>query len=169
MDRVLLETVVQQIIHNEITANLEYWLLMAGVMILASAFGGYLLAYSKKRGEEDATLIRLSQITQAVEEIKSQLQARHTLRFAALERRLQAHQEAFTQVVSLASTFYSEREHIRDALNQSRIWYVENALYLEDEAKSAFNSAFTAAQKQLWRYSKENYELPAEQELYQQY
>jgi hypothetical protein len=166
MDPSLLEKLVQQMVHNEITGNWEYWFLMLCVF-LAGFIGTYFIAYAKKRAEDDAALIQLREITQTVEEIKSQLQDQHTLRFAALEKRLQAHQEAFTQLINLASAFYSEREHIRDALKESRVWYAQHALYLEDEAKSAFNSAFTAAQKQYWRHSKENYKLPDEHELYQ--
>lgn len=123
--------------------------------------------YLAEKGRNLATKQDIEQITRSVEGVKSELLAHHTLRFAALERRLEAHQEAFMHIVSLAAVFYSEKEDMQKAMRECRIWWSRNCLYLEEEAKTAFDSAFNATQQQSWRHTKQGYALRDEQELYQ--
>jgi hypothetical protein len=167
MDPLLLEKLVREIVHNEIIGNWLYWFLMLCVALVAGSFGSYVVAYFRKRAEDHAALQALEKITRTVEDVKSELQARHTLRFAALDKRLQAHQDAFMHVVSLAAVFFADREYIVKAMQQCRIWYSENALFLDAEAKRALDSAFNATRNQIWRRAKDSYQLPDEQEQYQ--
>ena len=152
MDTALLERLVREILRNEVTSNGFYWLTLSCVVLVSSVVGSYLGAYFKKKAEDKATLEALEKITRTVEDVKNELKARHTLRFAALDKRLQAHQDAFMHVLSLVSVFYSEKEYILKALRECRIWYSENALFLDPKAKAAFNSSYTAAQQQSWRH-----------------
>jgi len=136
---------------------------VAGAIIYAF-LKTYASSYLSEKGKNLATKEDIANITRIVEEVKSELQAQHALRFAALDKRLQTHQEAFTHMISLASVFYSEKEDILAAIRECRIWYAEHALFLDPQAKAAFDSAFKAAQQQSWRYAKESYKLPAEEE-----
>ena len=127
----------------------------------------YVFSYLTEKGKNLATKEDIEEITRKVEEVKAELQARHTLRFAALDKRLQAHQDAFKHVVSLAQVFFSEKKYISMALDTCITWYSENALFLDPKAKTAFDAAFTAARQQSWPRGKESDKLPGEYENYQ--
>src|SRR5207248_7668825 len=70
---------------------------------------------------------------------------RHQLRVAALERRLQAHQEAYTLWWNLLGAVHDE-QRIGKIVMDCQDWWVKNCLYLDAEARSAFSAAYHAAQ-----------------------
>ena len=76
------------------------------VFCVGALFGKYLPSYLSKKGENLATKEDIAEITREVERVKSEhterlegiaehLRYRNQLRLAALDRRLQAHQEAY--------------------------------------------------------------------------
>jgi hypothetical protein len=144
MDPLLLEKLVREIVQNEIIGNWLYWLLLLLVAFVAGSLGTYVTAYFKKRAEDQATLQALEKITRTVEEVKSELQARHTLRFAALDRRLQAHQKAFAYCRQLHRVLNDHTE-LTKVSNAMIAWFDETGLYLEKEAGQAFWDAYHAA------------------------
>lgn len=75
--------------------------------------------------------------------MKIELQARHTLRFAALDKRLQAHQEAFGLYRRAQQVIHQPAE-LESRIAACLEWYNDNGLYLEPSARTAFWSAYYA-------------------------
>ena len=132
-----------EIVRSEIISNWQFWLTLAGVTILSSAAASFISGYFKKKGEDYATQQALAKITRIVEEVKSELQARQTLRFAALDKRLQAHQEAFGLYRRALQVIHQPAE-LESRIATCLEWYNDNGLYLEPSARTAFWSAYYA-------------------------
>ena len=110
----------------------------------------FLPAYLGEKGKNLATREDISEITHEVERVRAQyaslleeLKTRNSLRVAALEKRLQAHQEAFTHWRDLMSKTYTEEAGSSVVACQS--WWEQNCLYLEPEVREAFLDAYSAA------------------------
>lgn len=108
----------------------------------------YLPAYARKKGEDLATKEDIEEITEKVEHVRHQynslleeLKARHQLRTASIDRRLQAHQEAFTHWRTLTSA----PEESGKAVVACQTWWENNCLYLEPKVRQAFVDAYTNA------------------------
>ena len=117
-------------------------------------------SYMKEKGKNRATLEDISKITDKIEEVKneyaSQLQEishqndlliKHTehkqqLRMAALERRLQAHQEAYTLWREMLSSLHNENNF--ETVLKCQEWYNNNCLYLDSESRQAFRDGYSA-------------------------
>ncbi len=69
---------------------------------------------------------------------------RHQLRMAALERRLEAHQQAYALWWQLLGAVYHE-ERLGNVVKDCQDWWVKNCLYLDAEARQAFKIAYNAA------------------------
>jgi len=115
----------------------------------------FIPTYLSKKAENLATREDIAKITDEIERIKSQysvlieeLKAKHQLRMAALDRRLQVHQEAY-QLWRKINTFLGT-EKIEDVVFECNIWWGKNCLYLEPEAREAFLKAFVGAKDLEW-------------------
>jgi len=120
-----------------------------------SAIGGFLGAYLKRKAENLATKEDIETITRKVEDIRSvynkqlelhkaSLELSNQLKLAALDQRLEKHQEAFTLWRNLLFSLRDE-EKIGAAIDESQKWWDKNCLYLSDKARSAFHTAFILA------------------------
>src|SRR5208337_2765529 len=69
--------------------------------------------------------------------------ARHQLRMAALDKRLQAHQEAYTHWVSLMTNL--KKSEFADTYKDCREWWVKNCIYLSPKARNEFIKAINRA------------------------
>ena len=116
----------------------------------------FAVGYLSKKGENLAMKEDLQEITRTVESIKTQntlfveaLKAQNTLRFAAVERRLQAHQEAYTQWRGLLSKLSSNDLPVQ--IKECEQWWEKNCIFLERQASEAFQSAYfrSASHRQL--------------------
>jgi hypothetical protein len=123
--------------------------------------GAYLGSYLREKGKNRATAEDIQRLTRVVEDIKAenarqladlahhngilveQLKSRQQLRVAAIDRRLQAHQEAFTRWRRLMASAHGE--NAGKVVVECQAWWEENALYLEPEVRDAFNRAYFAA------------------------
>jgi hypothetical protein len=108
----------------------------------------YLPAYLTEKGKNLATKEDVAGITREVERVRheynailEELKARHQLRTASLDRRLQAHQEAFTQWRALIAGPSESGE----AVIACQAWWEKNCLYLEPHVRQAFVEAYTNA------------------------
>lgn len=74
----------------------------------------------------------------------SQQQRKHQLRIAALERRLMAHQQAYTLWRRL---LFANRDtnQIFDVIEECQSWWEQNCLFLSPEAREAFHRAYLSA------------------------
>ncbi|WP_028215333.1 hypothetical protein [Paraburkholderia mimosarum] len=115
--------------------------------IIASGLGAYFSTYLKEKGKNLATKEDIGELTRIVEEIKNEhakelelLKSRHQLRMAALDKLLQAHQEAFALWRRLYRGVHSDE--IAEIVKECEKWWNDNCLYLEPEA---FSDAYWAA------------------------
>ncbi|WP_108652590.1 hypothetical protein [Dongshaea marina] len=82
---------------------------------------------------------RRSKVVERSESIK----AAHQLRFASLDRRLEAHQKAFSLCRHFAALL-KEDEARKEMIGICDKWWGENSLYLEPDAREAFLRAVIA-------------------------
>lgn len=108
----------------------------------------YLPSYFSQKGKNLATREDIALITHEVERVRhdyrallEELKARHQLRTAALDRRLQAHQEAFTYWLALARSHESREGAIRACES----WWGANCVYLDPKVRAAFADAYLNA------------------------
>ena len=141
-----------------------------GVLLLLWGFWKiYLRPYLDKKGENLATKEDVAGITDKIEQVKAEYakdfedirqqnrfllehaQYKNQLRLAALDRRLQAHQEAYALWQNLMDNAH-DREKVGDAVATCQEWWRENSLYLDAEARKAFITAFKSAPTycQIW-------------------
>lgn len=104
------------------------------------------VSYMGEKGKNLATKEDIEAITDKVkgvehaynlllEEVKSQ----NSLRMAALDRRLQAHQEAFTLWRKLV---LHARDDFEDVMVEVQDWWEKNCLYLGKDVSNAFVTAY---------------------------
>lgn len=122
--------------------------------VLISFVGGlvvrsFLPSYFQEKGKNLATKEDIAEITRQIEAAKSgfaealELQkARHQLRGAALERRLQTHQDAFVLWKGMLDAMGTAEVHPH--LTKCLAWWNQNCVYLEPEVRSHFVMACTA-------------------------
>jgi hypothetical protein len=108
----------------------------------------YLPSYLSEKGKNLATKEDIALITREVEEVRheyttlvEELRARQQLRMAAVDRRLQAHQEAFTHWRSLFSNPLEAGSNVATC----EAWWEKNCLYLEPSVRQAFVVAYSNA------------------------
>lgn len=124
------------------------WLVAGGVLYhLLLPFLG---EYGKRKAQNLADKHDVKQLTALIEGVKhdyqmvlEQLKGRNQLRLAAVDRRLQAHQDAFRLWRKLARKLYSEE--LTGVLLECQEWWEANCLFLSAEARSAFHAAMWAA------------------------
>lgn len=109
----------------------------------------WLSSYLNEKGKNLATKEDVAKITDLVKGVEHQynvlleeMKSKQQLRMAALDRRLQVHQESFTFWQKLVG------ERIEGELHpviQCQEWWYKNCLYLEPEVRAAFSAAYHAA------------------------
>ncbi|HCG5296741.1 TPA: hypothetical protein NJZ52_004507 [Vibrio parahaemolyticus] len=120
----------------------------------------YIPAYLKEKAKNLATKEDISEITEAIEKVRSQYneklqeliyqnnvqleghKALNQLRVVAPERRLQAHQEAFALWRKMLSGLHSD-ERV-NVVMECQDWYNQNCLYLSAKSREAFSVAYGA-------------------------
>jgi len=128
----------------------------AGIGATVAAVIGYLLvrnflsSYLTEKGKNLATKEDVARITHEIEGVKigytlvaEHFKAEHQLRLAALDKRLQAAQEAYTLWRQLV-----EKTHHEDAgwaVLECQSWWDRNCLYLDEAARDAFSRAIFSA------------------------
>jgi hypothetical protein len=136
------------------------WLLL-GSAVIAGYLGGFLRAYLSKKGENQATKEDIAELTRKVEEVRHEFVVRveeirhgfaiqaeehsqkNRLKLAALERRLEVHQEAYTLWRHLYFTVH--RENVGAVVQECQTWWEKNCVYLGPEVRDAFLEGFQAA------------------------
>src|SRR5512141_2280022 len=107
-------------------------------------------SYLSEKGKNLATREDIEDITDKVENVRSQyaalveeLKARHQLRLAALDRRLLAHQEAFTLWRDLMAVMHTDE--VGQSVIKCQEWWERNCVYLEPTVREGFVSSYSAA------------------------
>ena len=111
---------------------------------------GIFLTYFHEKAKNFAIMQDIGRITEQIENVKQQnilvleeVRGRHQLRLAALDRRLQAYQEAYTNWVSLMRNL--ENEEFGRVFKECQEWWGENCIYLSQEPRDAFIRAVNRA------------------------
>ena len=121
----------------------------------------FLPSYLSQKAKNFATKEDVEFITKKIEGVKRQyaeslqslihqnnmlieeIRGRQQLRLAAVDKRLQAHQEAFSLWRKLVTSVH--HESIGEVVLDCQKWWDNNCLYLGQEAREAFNTAFHCA------------------------
>lgn len=119
-------------------------------LIFLLFFKYYFPSYLTEKGKNLATSEDITAITEKIEGVRTQyaalieeLKARHQLRLAAVDRRLQAHQETFTLWRELLSEVHTGK--VNEVVLKCQDWWEKNCIYLEPNVREAFVSAYHAA------------------------
>ena len=136
-------------------------LLILLVMIALLLWRSFFPSYLSEKGKNIATKEDIAEITKQVEQVKElystrlkelehqnalvleQLRSQQQLRLAAVERRVAAHQEAFTLWRRLVGNTHSESAH--STVLECQDWWEKNCLYLGAQARDSFNRAYFAS------------------------
>lgn len=136
---------------------------LGGICILIALFifKNYVSPYIRKKGENLATKQDIAEITEEIEKVRSvyaksledisqqnrllleQAKRKHQLSIAALDRRLEAHQNAYALWWKMRSVLHNDKAG--SVVIECQDWWVKNCLYLDAEARQAFRDAFHAA------------------------
>lgn len=110
----------------------------------------FLSSCLSEKGRNHATREDIEEITRKVEGVRTQyvslveeLKARHQLRLAAVDRRLQAHQDAFSLWRRLMAATHTEE--VGKVVIECQSWWEQNCIYLEPTVREAFVAAYGAA------------------------
>lgn len=125
-----------------------FWFVIGAV--LTFLLRDFLPSYGREKGKNLATKEDIGEITNRIESVKTQyatvieqLRGRNSLRAAAIERRLEVHQQAFSLWSEMGTLLFDEP--MRDShLEACEKFWVENCLYLEASASTAFTDAMVA-------------------------
>ena len=127
----------------------SYVAVMAGVVVfLLLKF--FLPGYLTEKGKNLATSEDIASITSKIESVKAdysvlleELKSKNQLKLAAIDKRLEVHQEGFSLWHELLSK--AHRADVGDCVMRCQVWWVSNCLYLEPKAREAFSVAYHAA------------------------
>ena len=121
----------------------------------------FLSSYIAKKGENRATKEDIGKITNEIEKVKAnyaeeiqkiehqhslvleKLREKHQLKMAAIDKRLEAHQQAFSLWRKLFFKLHSNE--ISNVVEECQSWWEKHCLYLSPEAREAFYNAYFAA------------------------
>jgi hypothetical protein len=135
--------------------DLAYALAIAALSFLGGLAGGFLRGYTTEKGKNRASKEDLGDLTKIVENIRDtnqrglaelteSLRAHHSMRSAALEKRLEVHQDAYRMAFMMFRNLYGSDEEHRGTGNDIREWWMRNALYLDEGPRAAFDKAWMA-------------------------
>ncbi len=112
----------------------------------------YLLSYLSEKAKNLATKEDVRAITDEIEAVKhgytsliETQRATQQLRLAAIDKRLEIHQEAFARWRDLFSAIYESK--IDEVAGECNQWWGENCLYLEPDVRQAFIDAVIYAKE----------------------
>jgi hypothetical protein len=118
--------------------------LISGIAVFYFLLKYFFSSYVKEKGRNLATKQDIAEITNKVEEIKhqynllrEQFKARNQLRLAALDKRLEVHQKAFSLLRELSFIICSGKETIT-TVTKCDNWWWENCFYLDAETREVF-------------------------------
>lgn len=105
----------------------------------------WLSSYLNEKGKNLATKEDVAQITNLVKGVEHQynvlieeMKSKQQLRMAAIDKRLQTHQDALALWFELLRAGRGDRAHVADKCYD---WWNKNCLYLEPEVRAAFMTA----------------------------
>lgn len=136
--------------HGLISGQSVWYVLTPVVGAVAAYFG----AYQAEKGKNSATKEDIGEITKAVGEVNSEFNKKleefktyHQLRMVAAERRIQAHQEAFSLWREFHQGYSQDDESWKTTYKKADKWYQENNFFLGKETRNNFYVALTGSDR----------------------
>jgi hypothetical protein len=130
--------------------TLADFLIVVFAFLLGLFIREFLPGYFRKKGENLATKEDIAELTKLQKGVEHQFneliessKQRHTLRIAALDARLEAHQEAFVLWRELLANVHDE--NVGPVVLRCQEWWEKHCLYLEPGVRDAFVRAYSAA------------------------
>lgn len=124
--------------------HLVLWLFFTGM-------AAYLGTYLREKGKNVATKEDIDMITDKIEKVRStyakeieEIRNKQQLRLAAIDRRLEAHQEAYALWRKLLSNV-NQHDKIGEVVMECQEWWNNHCLYLAPKAREAFRYAYMCA------------------------
>src|SRR5689334_15919765 len=119
-------------------------ILFAAIVVVIAVFIGLMMAVRGVSPEATTALLGVligGTITSFIQYMMLEGTKEQQLRLAALDKRLQAHQEAFTLWQRL---IFADRrnDEFSKVVTECQDWWQSNCLYLTSEARSAFRKAY---------------------------
>lgn len=125
--------------------------------VLSGCIGGLItgtVSYLAEKSKNRATKEDIAEITGKVKAVENvfnrglaDLTAHHQRRIVAADRRLQAHQEAYTLWDKLMITVHKDENDAQIAAYACQEWYNKNCIFLGPRSRDAFMRAYFAAPK----------------------
>jgi hypothetical protein len=107
-------------------------------------------SYLAEKGKNLATKEDVAAITKKIEEAKQpffelqeHIKASHQLRFAAIDKRLQVHQDSFTVWLKMLNAIHAGNKN--KVAQECKEFWQNNCLYLDASVRDALNNAIFAA------------------------
>lgn len=156
-----MDEIIKLLFTGLISAGLAIW--GSSKFILEKYSEGYLI----EKGKNLATKQDVAEITKIVEVIKhendvilEEIRGYHELRLAAIDKRLEVHQKAFSMWWQLKHKMF--REEGWDFVVECQNWWIDNNLYLSHESRRAFVDAYQTVSMILQNQeerTKDNFEI----------
>jgi len=121
------------------------------VFVVSPFVGAFVATFAKKKAEIAATkkyTEELQKVSHQNQVILENQRAHNSLRMAAIDKRLQAHQEACGLWRKINANLNTEG--IQDVVIECDNWWSNNSLYLEPEPREAFLTAWVSAKDLAW-------------------
>ena len=122
-------------------------IVVIGIVVLITSFFG---SYIRRKGQNLATKEDISEITKKIEGIRADYAKKietfshhNRLKMAALDKRLEAHQQAYTLWLQLRRSVHNKDKNI-DMVIKCQNWWKENCLYLDMESRKTFIASIHA-------------------------
>lgn len=122
-------------------------ILLIGIIVLIASFIG---SYLRRKGQNLATKEDISEITKTIEGIRADYAKKiesfshhNRLKLAGLDKRLEAHQQAYALWLQLRRSVHNKDKNIVMVI-QCQNWWEKNCLYLDMESRKAFMSSVHA-------------------------
>lgn len=128
----------------------QIWMNVVLIVLLV-----YMIYYVRAKAEGLAKQEDVSKITRLIEEVKAgfskslqehsaSLDLANSLKLAALDKRLEKHQEAYSLWQDLLRSM-PDKERTLGKVLECQEWWKQNCLYLGDKARESFRIAFRSA------------------------
>ncbi len=157
---------IKEIINNALNqiSFFKWWHYL--LWIFVTAIGAYIGTYLREKGKNIATKEDIGRITDEIEKIKSiyakeieEVREKQQLKLAAIEKRLEAHQKAYSLWRNLVSKVHKSDE-IAQVVLECQDWWINNCLYLSPAARESFRkSIFCAANHKDFLQDRSNIKL----------
>jgi hypothetical protein len=135
---------VKEIIGSAINQASCLDLLYILVLIIFPAIGSYLGSFIREKGKNLATKEDIGRITNEIESVKSiytkeieYIREKQQLRLAAIDKRLEAHQKAYSLWRKLVSNVHNQ-DQIGNVVFECQEWWINNCLYLSMPSRGLF-------------------------------